>query len=97
MVHLLQVLCPERHCLFALTYEVEAESIEPHAQAARQARAVMAPGGYLNPWCGICGSHTLTLEVGVTKWQTQEEAQPHLEEQERQQIATRAHIETQRN
>ena len=93
MVHILQVLCPSRHCLFAIAYEEDKQS---HESAKEQAHMVFDEG-LINPWCGICGSKVLRLEIGRTKWKTMEQAAPHLAEAEAAQLATRAQMERERN
>ncbi len=93
MVHLLQVLCPKRHCLYGIAYEEEVQTSE---EAIEKARAVL-DSGVLNKHCGICGSEDLKFEIGVTRWQTLKEAAPYLAEIQAANLATRAMIESRRN
>ncbi len=92
-VHILQVLCPSRHCLFALAYEEESETDESARARAEDVFATKV----VNPWCGICGSRQITFEIGKTRFKTLQEAGPHLAEQEAAQLATRKFLEKEQN
>ena len=92
-VHVLQVLCPRRHCLFALAYEEEKQTA---AEARRIAEEAFA-AGVLNRWCGICQSRDIRFEIGKTRFANMAEATPALAECEAQQLAARQHLESKRN
>ena len=80
----MQCLCPSRHCLLAIAYE-EGGDLTPES-ASKGLKALVeinCQQGLMNPWCGICGSRDLKYEDGVTRYQSIEEAKPHLEETER--------------
>ena len=64
MVKIVQLLCPERHCLLGIAYEDERGSFK-EACAALQA---MIDSGPFNNWCGLCGSRVLHFEEGTTKF-----------------------------
>jgi hypothetical protein len=74
MVRIVQLLCPERHCLLAVAYE---EGVGSFVEA-RDALQAMVSKGPFNNWCALCGSRDLHFEEGVTKFQTLEEAGPSL-------------------
>jgi hypothetical protein len=93
MVHILQILCPKRHCLFAIPYESE-NTTAPEAMSAAE-RAFNEHS--INPWCGICGSKDLRMEIGVTRFKTLKEAAPALLENQAAQMATRQQIDLARN
>lgn len=74
MVRIVQLLCPERHCLLACAYEEGTGSFQESCEAL----GGMIKRGMFNDWCGICGSRVLHYEEGVTKFKTLAEAGPHL-------------------
>ena len=84
-VHIVQLLCESRHCLFGTVYE---EGMCTNLQAVEflkdQMRRLNA-----NPWCGICGSHNLNFEDGVTKFDSMEEATPFIEAEQEKNAITR--------
>ena len=92
-----QALCPKRHCLFATASDnCTAEELE---QVLREkVKHLITEAGLMNPWCGICYAaiSTWSYEVGVTKFETLEEALPHLQREEAKQMAGRAAIEQER-
>lgn len=94
-VHLIQLLCPERHALIALAYEVGSDGMGDKARLRRLKHqwAEMIASGAVNPWCGICGSRELRYETAVTRWDTLEQAAPSLKEEERRNALARAVID----
>jgi hypothetical protein len=93
MIHIVQCLCPQRHCIMAVAYD---DVTTNGADALEQLEAVMKEAierHMLNPWCGICQSRDFFYEDGVTRFTTMEEARPHLERSGADQIATRAVID----
>lgn len=85
-VRIIQLLCPQRHCIVAIAYESpNGEEIPENAQKLND--GLKSHG--LNPWCGICGSKQLQCEDRATGFRTLQEAQPHLEANERAQAITR--------
>ncbi len=74
-VHILQLLCPQRHCLIGLAYDTQSMSVgDAKAALGRYARDLSQDS------CGLCGSAKLVVEDGPTLFQSVEEAQPALEE-----------------
>lgn len=67
-VRIAQCLCPQRHCIAALAFEPSTVSNE---QAIESLQAFVAR---LDPWCGICRSVRLHIEIGQTRFATMEEA-----------------------
>lgn len=96
-VHIVQTLCPARHCILALAYESDIEEAQPGADTAN-ARMVegavdsMIRRRHINPWCGLCKAprETWTTEDRKTKFATMAEARPELERLEQEQALTRA-------
>lgn len=93
-VWIAQCLCPQRHCIVALSHECETR-----AQAERLAdllRAAIAEtcgeGKDFNPWCSICGAkqETWHIEIGRTPYRSMAEAMPHLRRTEQENLATNA-------
>jgi hypothetical protein len=72
VIHLVQHLCPKRHCIMAVAFNSddsnEGEAIESLKEGERSL------GVY--PFCGICGSTDLTFECRATPFKTMEEARP---------------------
>lgn len=93
-VHIVQLICPERHCILAVAYDPEAGTTEAEAiEAIEEGRKKMK----LNPWCGICNSRELTHEDRATEFATIEEAMPWLMETQAYNQLARAVIEHERS
>jgi len=73
-VHLIQHLCPARHCIMAVAYQPDEHT---HEQALERLRGMEA-SLKVNPWCGICGSTELRFEDSETIYTTLAEATPAL-------------------
>lgn len=88
-VRIVQYLCPQRHCILAAASDdtTDAELIHALQQKALQLIAEKQ----FNPICGICGARQdrWVFEVGVTKFDSLEEAMPHLEQCQLQQMLSR--------
>ena len=91
-VHICQMLCPERHAIFALAYEEEEMSDEDAIQHANATLDEAVQSGIMNRWCGICGSKDLKPECGRTKFTTMEEAKPHLKKAQEENLVSRAFL-----
>jgi hypothetical protein len=85
MIMLVQLLCPERHCLVAAAYDDRSSSF---LETCRQLEKLFQAHG-LNRWCGICGSHELHHVESRTRYATMEEAAPRLAEEQLKQMLTR--------
>lgn len=90
MIWLTQLMCPQRHCLTAVAWD-------EHKQSAPTVEALLHEGfrdvvgkGQLNPYCGLCRSETLHCESRATPWTTMEEALPHLQRAEQEQLLVAA-------
>jgi hypothetical protein len=93
MIHIVQCLCPDRHCVIAVAYD-DAETSGEEAQRQLQALLKNAVDQrVLNPWCGICLSWDLYYEDSVTRFRTMEEAKPALAQCQTDQFASRALID----
>lgn len=90
MIHLIQVLCPDRHAIFAIGYDPETLSPEDAMRGLKVLTQEMIDTHIINPWCGLCGSTCWAYEDRVTSFTTIEEARPVLENEECKQILTRA-------
>lgn len=92
MVHIVQCLCPSRHCIAAIAFDDKDLSPEKALEGFPMlVNSTVAVGGW-NPWCGICRSRDWHYELGRTRWETLEEAMPRIKELERQQALTRSII-----
>ena len=77
-VYLVQLLCPQRHCIVCCVYEERPEPVESQSEVTRAELREFAEE-HLDPWCGICGSRQLTFEDALTRFRSIEEALPELE------------------
>jgi len=98
-VYLAQLLCPERHCILAFAGQYDSlEAAQGELQARVQEAFDVAVGRKLfNPWCGICHSERLHIEVGRTNFRTIEEAMPTLQASALAQIAAAEYLKGSRN
>jgi thiol-disulfide isomerase/thioredoxin len=96
-VRIVQLLCPQRHCVLATAYESPdgAELPEIGARLDGQFKS-LTDRGEMNPWCGLCRSRNLHAEDRATRFETMTEAMPHLEELARQNAATREYFRASR-
>lgn len=85
-VRIIQLLCSNRHCILAAAYESEdgGEQQKPMEELKEAVKKLK-----LNPWCGICGDRELKYEDAPSKFVTMEEAKPHLECNQCEQILSR--------
>jgi hypothetical protein len=98
-VWIVQLLCPDRHAIMGTAYERTDESrLEEISDLIRKS---VKENGFL--WeCGICKevdgpkSIDLHFEEGPTRFETMEEALPHLRKIEEQNILSRMHIDLMR-
>lgn len=94
MIHLVQLLCPKRHCVLAApfdpnqggTFDAVVEQLKKYVETHA-----------LNPRCGLCDSRELTYEDGTTKFETMDEALPHFLENQAKQLLTREFLRKARN
>ncbi len=88
-VKIVQCLCPQRHCIlgFASDDHTDAELCET---LKLELDKCIASQQY-NPHCGVCGAkkETWIFEVGVTKFNSMDEAMPYLKVQQFQQILSK--------
>lgn len=90
MVHILQVLCPQRHCIIALAFMPEDRTPEQAIEDGKALIKGLVEDKALNHWCALCGGKEFSYEVGVTRYKTIEEARPHLEQHEQKMLLSRA-------
>lgn len=99
-LRIVQCLCPQRHCMVALPYEPEVETKLPNGNriALTQETAAkflkdlveeLISRQVVKPSCGICGSTDLRYEDSATKFNSLEEAMPHLIQLEAENRETR--------
>lgn len=84
IVWLVQLLCPNRHCIIAAAYDPESSNESESIEKLEELRKNLK----LNPWCGLCGSTSLRYEAGPTVFGTMGEALPELAKCQIQQILT---------
>ena len=92
---LAQLLCPQRHCLCALAYDIEeTPAADIEAKLHKIGSGELAG---LNPWCGLCGSKDLRIEHGKLFTDDWDEALPVLKAQELENIRSRLMLERSNN
>ena len=65
-VHIVQCLCPQRHCILAVAYEEGASNSQTAMALLRETMGRLR----VNPWCGICGLSGFTYEDRRTPFAT---------------------------
>lgn len=83
-VHLIQLLCPQRHCIFAGAYEDDKDTYEGTVAAMEEIK------GGSPAWCGLCHASAATwkYEDRVLACATLAEAMPALRASGQDQIIT---------
>lgn len=74
-VRIVQLLCPQRHCITALAYQTENGEEQPEQTEKLK---TMLRELHLDPWCGLCRSTTLLYEDKPTRFATMQEAAPYI-------------------
>lgn len=90
-IKIIQLLCPKRHCIFALAFD-SAETDDTAALSFAEIKWTRMTAKDVDPWCGLCLSKDLTFEIGTTRFTTMDEAAPALKASENAQILARALI-----
>lgn len=94
-VRIVQLLCPQRHCIMATPYESpDGAVIASYAEAIKREFGSRAQKQIYNPWCGLCRSRDLKTEDSPTKFTTMAEALPGLRQVELEQAITREYFRT---
>jgi hypothetical protein len=90
-VHIVQCLCPSRHCIIATAQEAEdsPEIKQEMEEALRRIVTDVLARGLLNPHCGLCGAlvQTWTFEAAETVYLSLEAAMPALRASQESQMA----------
>lgn len=86
MIHIVQYLCPQRHCIVAALYDPSTTTREATIEAMKAGMAKMK----LNPWCHLCGSGELHFEDARSQFATLEQAIPAAKMMEMYNLLTRA-------
>jgi hypothetical protein len=97
-VRIVQCLCPQRHCMMAVSYESPNGEADPSkTEMLRNAIDELVQLHVVNPWCGICGSCGLNYEDRETRFGTTAEAEPELKAMEEAQERTALFLKRSRN
>ena len=83
-IWLSQWLCPKRHCSIAFAWDDGQTTRQEVEERGRR----LYQEGAVNPWCGICGQG-VQVEHAPTRFKTLEEARPHLERLQRENLLAR--------
>ena len=87
-IHIAQILCPKRHCIIALAYPAEDYTDEQGMAMVDAQFTDLLDRKVINPVCALCAATEFHCEAGRTKYQTMQEAMPHLRENEARQLLT---------
>jgi hypothetical protein len=91
-VWIAQCLCAQRHCIMALAFNEAITSVNLAKANLAAAVQTAVNAGELDPWCGLCRSPDWDVEAGPTPFRTLVEAEPHLREIERRNLASRDYL-----
>ncbi len=87
-IHILELLCPKRHCIVATAYDSEQTSDKKALGQAQTGWNKALAAGLVNPWCDLCQSRTLHWELGVSMIKTMAEIEPLLRQVEQANLAS---------
>lgn len=90
MIVLAQLKCHNNHCITGFACDPD-QSLEENKKAV----AGLFESGMINPWCGICGSKTLTWDIKEVPFKNLEEAKPFLQQCQEDQMRTKAYMDFQ--
>ena len=97
-VYLAQLKCPSGHCVLGAYGEFESLKEADAIKQELLAGFTRATDLHLmNPYCGLCKSRDLAVDIRETPWRTIEEARPVMEEMERRQLETARWLKQTRN
>ncbi len=94
-LHIVQRLCPARHCIGAVAYLPGDPSPDGFATKEEAIAGLLeAQKAFgIRDRCGICGSTQLFFEDAPTKFDTMEEAMPEFTKQQVANLETRAALD----
>lgn len=93
-VHLVQCLCPARHCIMASAGQEPPGTAAESLAIVKEAIEAAIAAKKINPYCAICRAprEHWNFEVATIPGRTLEELRPALEREERNQAQTAAAI-----
>lgn len=93
-VHIIQLLCPQRHCIIAVCFEPARTTAERATRSLQGGVEDLVAQGILAPWCALCGAErdSWHTEEGATRFKTVNEAIPELKRLQAEQIAARQRL-----
>ena len=82
MIHIVQALCPQRHCIMAMAFDDD--EMDDKKAILKLAMTIARAQIHLeiDPWCDLCKAEAIQYEVGRTGFKTMEEAAPHIKASE---------------
>lgn len=95
-VWIAQCLCPQRHCIMAAAFDDTQTAPAQGERELREGLERLFETGELNRYCHICESTQLSYETRQTPFANMAEALPVIKMIEAAQLATRAHIDAER-
>lgn len=91
-VHLVQLLCPSRHCFIASAYDEGEKTFGDVVHSIDEAIGLLG----MVKQCAICGSTDLRFEDGETRFASLAEAIPHLRALEQENAEARRALDARR-
>jgi hypothetical protein len=90
-VRIIQLLCPQRHCVAAVAYQsIDGNPSLMHLRAMMISIEMMVEAGQMSATCGLCGASDLKPEDAPTRYETLDEARPELLKMQADNAATAA-------
>jgi hypothetical protein len=96
-VRIVQCLCPRRHAIIAVAYTPAEITDDDVVEGLKSQIKSMIFSGVLDSWCGICGATAWHFEIGQTPFATMDEAKPHLQALEAENLRARNFLRAQGN
>src|SRR6185295_20263934 len=89
-IHLIQLLCPDRHCILAVAYDDQLTTYAKTQKTFSETVASLLERRALNSFCGLCRSTEWHYEDGKTSFNSMAQAETILMKAEADQRASAA-------
>lgn len=96
MICICQLLCPNRHCIIGVAYDVDKTSPQDAERGLYAMFEEAVKFYHVNRWCELCKSGKFHCEHGFTRFHTLDEAEPVLRQLEKEQILSQQFLISQR-
>jgi len=93
-IAIVQCVCPKRHCILALAADLRTVRPIRAIKILQNSVRTMVASGMMNPHCGLCNASISEwgYEVGGTRFETLQEAEPVLRAAEEAQLRSAAYL-----